>query len=251
MVLGQGPDVVLLHPFPSCHELWLPVAERLASRYRVILPDLRGHGRSGVPDKPALMADHAADIEAVCRELEVGKALFAGVSIGGYILFEFWRHYPQRVKALAFICTKASADTAEAKAARLKSADEVLERGAQQFIDAMIPKLLGETTLRSRKDLEAAARHTMRFATPAGIAMVQRGMAERPDSHPTLATIAVPTLVIAGEEDVSIPAEEMRRLRDGIRGSEWASVPRAGHFAILEHPDDCFRLLRNFCDKTS
>ncbi len=59
-VLGEGPAVVLLHPFPANHEFWLPVAQALATRYRVILPDLRGHGDSGVGDGPATMEKHAA-----------------------------------------------------------------------------------------------------------------------------------------------------------------------------------------------
>lgn len=248
-VIGSGPDVVLLHPFPSCHEFWLPVAGRLSSKYRVILPDLRAHGRSGVPARPALVADYAEDVDAICRELKIGKAVFIGISMGGYILFEFWRRFPERIKALVLACTKPAADTPEARATRLQSAEDALNRGAHPFIDSMIPKLLGDTTLRNRKDLEAAARHTMRFISPQGIAMVQRGMAERPDSVPTLPTISLPTLFIAGDEDKLSPVPELQRMRDAVKGSELAVIPRAGHFAAFESPDDAFRLIRTFCDK--
>ena len=248
-VLGSGLDVVLLHPFPSCHELWLPVAERLASKYRVILPDLRAHGRSSVPDRPALMADYADDLDALCREVKVGKAVWAGISIGGYTLFEMWRRHAQRVKAMAILCSKATADTAEGKAIRLKSADDVLERGVSFFLDAQLPKLLGETTQRSRRDIVDAARNTMRFATPQAIAMVQRGMAERPDSTPTLPGISVPTQLIGGEEDTLAPRAEIERMHAGICGSSMAIVPKAGHYVCFERPDETFRLLRNFCDR--
>jgi pimeloyl-ACP methyl ester carboxylesterase len=248
-VLGSGPDVVLLHPFPSCHELWLPVAERLATKYRVILPDLRAHGRSGVPDRPALMADYADDLDALCRELKVGKAVWAGISIGGYILFEMWRRHPQRVRALAILSSKAPADTPDAKAVRLKSAEDVMERGVSFFIDAQLPKLLGETTQRSRRDVVDAARKTMRFATPQAIAMVQRGMAERPDSVPTLSSITVPVQLIGGEEDTLAPRAEVERMLTGIRGSAMAIVPKSGHFVCLEQPEDTFRILRTFCDR--
>src|SRR5262245_28859624 len=91
--LGSGPDVVLLHAFPSCHEMWLPVAEELAAKYRVTLLDLRGHGRSEVGLSTIRMTDHAADVERVCREVGMEQAVFAGVSLGGYVLFEFWRSY--------------------------------------------------------------------------------------------------------------------------------------------------------------
>src|SRR5256885_9419220 len=101
--LGDGPPVVLLHPFPANHELWLPAAQQLASRYRVILPGLRGHGDSDVGEGPATMAKHAADISRVLDDAKVGRAAFAGVSIGGYLLFEFWRGNRDRVSALVLI----------------------------------------------------------------------------------------------------------------------------------------------------
>jgi pimeloyl-ACP methyl ester carboxylesterase len=248
-VMGSGPDVILLHPFPSCHELWLPVAERLATKYRVILPDLRAHGRSSVPERPALMADYAEDLDALCRELKVGKALWAGISIGGYILFEMWRRHPARIRAMAILCSKASADTPEAKVVRLKSADDAMERGVSFFLDAQIPKLLGETTQRSRRDVVEAARKTMRFATPQAIAMVQRGTAERRDSIPTLPSISVPTQFVGGEEDTLAPRAEIERMHGGVRGSTIAIVPKSGHFVCLEQPDDAFRILRTFCDR--
>ena len=98
-VVGSGPDVVLLHAFPSCHEMWLPVANNIARRYRVTLLDLRGHGESGAGEGPATMQKHASDVARVCREAGIGKAVFGGISIGGYILFEFWRQYREQVRA--------------------------------------------------------------------------------------------------------------------------------------------------------
>src|SRR5271170_2033055 len=81
-VLGEGPPVVLLHPFPANHEFWLPVARALATRYRVVLPDLRGHGDSDVGEGPATMEKHAGDIAAVMDAADVGRAPMIGVSIG-------------------------------------------------------------------------------------------------------------------------------------------------------------------------
>ena len=95
-VTGNGRPVVLLHPFPVHHEFWQPVTAALSSRYRLILPDLRGHGDSGVGQGPATMAKHAQDLVRICDREEIGRAAFVGVSIGGYILFEFWRRYRER-----------------------------------------------------------------------------------------------------------------------------------------------------------
>ena len=180
-VLGDGPPVVLLRPFPANHEFWLPVAEALSTRYRVVLPDLRGHGDSGVGDGPATMEKHAADIARVMDDAEISRCPLVGVSIGGYVLFEFWRRHRGRVTALGLCNTKAPADSAEARAGRLQAANDVIERGTEPFFESMIPKLLGKTTREARPDLVKGALRMMRKMSPEDVALVQRGMAERPD----------------------------------------------------------------------
>ena len=142
-VLGSGSPIVLLHPFPVHHEFWLPAAQALTSRYQLILPDLRGHGESGAGEGPATMEKHADDIARILDHAEIGRAPFAGVSIGGYVLFEFWRRYRGRVAALALCNTKAPADSPEARAARLQAAADVVERGTEPFFESMVPKLIG------------------------------------------------------------------------------------------------------------
>ena len=145
-ILGEGSPVVLLHPFPVHHEFWLPVADVLATRYRVVLPDLRGHGESELGDGPATMEKHAADIACVLDDANIGRAPLVGVSIGGYTLFEFWRKHRGRVAALGLCNTKAPADGPEARAGRLQAANEVLERGTEPFFESMIPKVMAKAT---------------------------------------------------------------------------------------------------------
>jgi pimeloyl-ACP methyl ester carboxylesterase len=248
VVLGQGPDVVLLHPFPAHHGVWQPVAELLSTRYRVILPDLRGHGDSGTGDGPATMEKHALDVARVCDDAGVGKAIFGGESIGGYILFEFWRRFRERVRGLILANTRAGSDDDPARANRLRSAEDVEKCGVEPFIDSMLPKLLGKSTHNNRPDLVERARAMMMKATPAGIAAVQRGMAARPDSTATLASISVPTLVIQGVEDVLIPAAEVERMRQQIRGSALKVMPQAGHYAVFERAEEAAGLARQFLD---
>src|SRR5450755_1742168 len=105
-VAGSGPSVVLLHPFPVHHEFWLPVAQILSSRYRLILPDLRGHGESSLGNGPAAMQKHAADIARVMDAAGVDRAPLIGVSVGGYAIFEFWRGFRDRATALVLCNTK-------------------------------------------------------------------------------------------------------------------------------------------------
>jgi len=246
-ITGIGPDVVLLHPFPLNHLFWTAVTEQLRNRYRVILPDLRAHGDSELGDGPATMPKLAEDLAALCRELQIQKATFAGVSIGGYALFEFWRRHRDHVAALVLANTRPGAETPESKAARLQTADKVLREGASGFIEEMLAKLLAQSTRTNRPDIVDAARRMMQKMSPADIAGVQRGMAERADSIATLATINVPTLLISGEEDV-VPLGEFELMRQRIAGSELRVLSRAGHYAALEQPQEFGALLRKFLD---
>ena len=247
-VMGDGPPVVLLHPFPANHELMVPAAQPVASRCRVILPDLRGHGESEAGEGPATMEKHAADLVRILDDADVGRAVFAGVSIGGYILFEFWRRYRGRVAGLLLSDTRAQADTAEGRANRLKSAEDVVERGTEVFVDGMIPKLLGRTTLASRPDLVDQARKIMLKMSPTDIAQVQRGMAERPDSTPTLKNINVPTLILIGEEDTLTTIADGEFMRQHISGSQLQVIGKAGHYAVWEQSSEAGKLLRQFVD---
>ncbi len=247
-ILGAGPPVVLLHPFPVHHEFWLPAAQALLSRYRLILPDLRGHGESEAGEGPATMEKHAADLVRILDHAEIGQAPFAGVSIGGYVLFELWRRYRGRVTALALLNTKAPADSPEAKASRLRAAVEALERGAEPFFESMIPKLLGQTIRDSRPDLVDGAWRMMRKMSPENLARVQQGMAERPDSVPDLKTINVPTLLVSGDEDVLISPADAALMRQNIPFSQMKIIHRAGHYSAWEQPEEAGQLLRRFVD---
>jgi 3-oxoadipate enol-lactonase len=247
--LGDGPPVVLLHPFPAHHEFWLTVASALAVRYRVILPDLRGHGESEVGEGPATMEKHAADIARVMDDGDVGRAPLIGVSIGGYALFEFWRKYRGRVAALGLCNTKAPADGPEARAARLQAATDVLERGTEPFIETMLARVLAKTTHENRPDLVDGARRMMRKMSPDDVAQVQRGMAERPDSMGTLKTINVPTLLVTGDEDSLTGVKEAELMRQQVTGSQLRVIPKAGHYSPWEQPEEATRLLRQFLDE--
>ncbi len=247
-IQGDGPPVILLHPFPAHHEFWLPVIPALQSRYRLILPDLRGHGESEIGQGPAVMAKHASDVARIMDAAGVGKAAFIVCSIGGYIVFEFLRRFRSRVSALALCDTRPQPDTSEARSNRLKNADAVLEQGTEQFLKSMVPNLLGATTVSSRPDIVEGALQMMRKMSPEDISQVLRGMAERPDSIPDLKHINLPTLIVIGEEDVLSTAGDGELMRQNIPGSRLKMIPKAGHYAPWERPEAVAPLLRQFLD---
>jgi len=247
-IAGSGSPVVLLHPTPADHEFFLPISQILSARYRLIMPDLRGHGESGLGNGPATMQKHALDVARVMDHAGVERAPLLGVSIGGRIIFEFWRRFRERVSALILCDTEARADSSEARANRFRVAEDVLQRGTEPFVESMVPKLMGETTRRSRPDLVEGALRMMRLMSPEHVAGVQRGMAERPDSVPTLKTINVPTLIITGDEDVLTGLPDAELMKQNIAGSQLKVVAKAGHFSPWEQPEDVGKLLRNFLD---
>jgi 3-oxoadipate enol-lactonase len=247
-VAGSGPPVVLLHPTPADHEFFLPVSKLLTSRYRLIMPDLRGHGESSLGNGPATMAKHALDVARVMDDAGVDRAPLFGISIGGRVIFEFWRRFRARVTALVLCNTEARADSSEGRANRFRVAEDVLQRGTETFFESMLPKLMGETTRHSRPDLVEGALRLMRKMSPEDVAGVQRGMAERPDSVPTLKTINVPTLIITGDEDVLTGLPDAELMKQNIPGSQLKVVRKAGHFSPWERPEEVGKLVRNFLD---
>jgi pimeloyl-ACP methyl ester carboxylesterase len=247
-IAGSGPPVILLHPFPVNHEFWSPLSPVLSSRYRLIVPDLRGHGESSLGNGPATMQKYADDIATVMTAAGVERAPLIGVSIGGYAIFEFWRRFRERVGALVLCNTKAAADINDARKARLESARDVLERGTEPFFEGMLQKVLGETTRRSRPDLLEGALRMMREMSPEDVAGVQCGMAERPNSVLTLKTINVPTLIITGEEDKMTGIPEAEIMKQNVAGSQMRVVAKAGHYSPWEQPEEVGRLLRQFLD---
>lgn len=250
-VRGEGPDVVLVHPYPCDHTFWTPVLPHLESRFRLILPDLRGLGRSQAAGPETAMAQLADDLLRLCDALKIGRAAFAGCSVGGYVLFEVFRRARERVKALVLMDTRAGLDSDEARAGRLKAAEDVLQRGPEWAIDQSLPRMISPHTLSARPDVVATVKDTMRRATASGMAALQRGMASRADSLPTLAQINVPTLVVGGEDDLPSPVSELERMARGIRGAELKILGRAGHLAALEQPAEMGAILRDFLERNA
>lgn len=242
---GQGPVVLFLHGFPLSLAMW-DGQEALADRYRIVRFDARGHGGSGVGDS-ALTMDRIADDAAVLIErLRLGPVILAGCSMGGYAAFSFARKYPALLRGLVLVDTRASADSPEARTGRGELAAKVLKEGAQPALDAFLPKIVGETTKKSRADVIARLKDMILATPPRGISDALHGIAARPDSTAFLREIAVPTLVICGEEDVITPRAEAEILEKGIKDAELAMIPKSGHLPSMETPEEFNRVLAPF-----
>ena len=237
-----GPDgapvtLVLLHAFPLDGRMWEPQIEALAPRWRLAVPDLRGFGaardRAGAVTTMDLLAEDTARLLDAHR---LPQAVLAGCSMGGYAAMRFACRYPDRLAGLLLVSTRGGADTEQAAKARLDMAQRVLREGVGSVPDAMLPRLLGSTSLRTRPDLVALVRQLILEQDPRGVAAAQRGMAVRPDSFADLAGVRVPTLIVAGTEDQLTGPPEARALAEAIPGAAVTEIPGAGHLPNLEQP---------------
>jgi pimeloyl-ACP methyl ester carboxylesterase len=244
---GSGLPVFFLHPTPLDRDYWRPLSKELAG-IRAIVPDLRGHGGSElgsslpvggfarVPDAPVLtMAQLALDVLALLDHLHLRAAIFAGCSIGGYVLLELWRRAPERMRGLIFVCSKPQPDAEASLAKRAGTIALAKSDGVAAIFDGMAQNLLGETARRERPELVTEVRARMTLSTEALVA-VQAGLATRPDSVPTVSTIRAPILAIAGAEDSTVTSTEMEAFRLAPGGCEFHLLPGAGHFAAYEQP---------------
>ena len=241
---GTSKDVVLLlHAFPLHSGMWTRQIAALEKRHRVIAPDYRGLGKSGMPPEGWTMALLAQDIRALLAHLRVERAGVAGLSMGGYLAFELFRQQPGLFRGLALCDTKAAEDTAEGKANREKFARTAIEKGTGWVADEMIPKLL-----KPNPD-PAVVKEVRAFitdGTPAGVAAAQRAMARRPDSTATLAGVTCPVLVVTGEQDVMMPFAEAEKMVLAVKGAKLVKIPGAGHLPCVENPEAFTRTLVDF-----
>jgi pimeloyl-ACP methyl ester carboxylesterase len=238
-VEGQGPPVVLLHGFPLNRAMWGPQVEALRGRFTVITPDLLGFGESDVPPAPDRMTmDTFAD--AVLRLLDAlghERVILGGFSMGGYVLFRVYALAPGRVGGLIIADSRAGPDSDEARQRRMGAIARIREQGPEGFVGDFIAGLVGATTKnRSPRFLETVRRLVGTPPVPALVGALT-AMAGRPDSRPLLASVAVPTLVLVGEEDTITPPDAAREMASGIRGARLVTIPAAGHLANLEVAD--------------
>jgi pimeloyl-ACP methyl ester carboxylesterase len=233
---GNGLPVVFLHAFPLNRTMWAEQQAAFSPLYRVITVDLRGHGESDAPLWLYTLDQAADDVRGLLDHLGISRAVLVGLSMGGYILFAFYRRYAERVKGMVLADTRAQADTAEGKEGRFQMAQTAYQKGAGAVADIMIPKLLSPATLQARPDLVRTVRAMIEGNQISGIAGDLMAMAERPDSTPLLRQIACPTQIIVGEQDLATPPSDATLLAEGIGGARLAVIPRAGHLANLEQP---------------
>jgi pimeloyl-ACP methyl ester carboxylesterase len=247
---GSGTAVVLLHAFPLNKETWDAQASVLARRARVVRFDIRGLGRSSVPDGPYLMATLGSDVAAVLDALGIGSAVVVGHSIGSYIAFAFYRMFAERVLGLGIVCGNAWADDGEMKLRRYALADQVEREGTRALVESYVPRYFAPPFYRERPELVTRATEIVEAASPAGAAGLLRGMAERDASDDLFEDIRVPVAILAGTMDAFGPVDRNERLASQIEGAR-LTLLECGHLPQWEASDATTSALSGLLDRVS
>ena len=242
---GQGTPVVLLHGFPLSGASWRAQQQRLSQHVRVIVPDLRGHGRSPAPAGVYEMDLLARDVLALLDALNLPRAVLMGHSMGGYVALAAYRRAPERFLALGLIASQAGADTEEGRQGRQKLAEKVAVQGSAAAAEAMLPKLFAPTLPPEAPIVDLARQLILNTPGPVIISSLQ-GMAQRPDSTCLLPTIAVPVLLLAGAADQIIPPAKTQSMAASLPAATVAMIPQCGHMPMLEQPEATAKALADF-----
>jgi len=252
-VRGEGRPLLFVHGFPLDHTLWREQLNWLPQQgsFQVIAPDLPGFGQSErLPGDVVSMERFADDLAALLGVLGIREpVVYCGLSMGGYIGWQFWKRHRAQVAALVMCDTRAAADSPEAAQVRLQNAERVLEEGPAFLADTMLERLFAPSTRKNSPDLVADVRRVMVSTSPQTIAAALRGMAHREDFTGQLATIDVPTLLVCGRQDALSPVEEMRWVADAIPSAQFVVLEDAGHLAPLEAPQAFHEALLAFLER--
>lgn len=242
--------LVLLHAFPLNARMWESQLAFAGSGWHVIAPHVRGvdGGREDRPCTPVTMDDYAGDVIDLLDALHVEDAVFCGLSMGGYLALAVLRHASRYVRALILADTKAEADTDEALKGRRALLTTIQTKGMDAVADAMIPKLLGETTRAASPQVVHRVRTLILANSSEATAGAVYALMSRADSTPLLASIRIPTLIIVGDEDSVTPPADAERMRANIAGAELVRIPGAGHLSNLERADEFNRALSRFLE---
>lgn len=226
--IGRGAPLVLLHGYPLDHTIWEAVVPLLQTDFDLILPDLRGFGRSEAPEAPYTLEDMARDIAALLDHWGIKRSALAGHSMGGYVALAFARLYPDRVTGLALVASQAAADTPERRAGRYRTIEEIQHQGIEPIARMMSARLTADASLRPRLE------NLILQQRPAGLIGALRAMAERLDATAWLAGLSCPVVLIHGQADELIPVERAREVKALIPHATLLEIPAVAHMPMLE-----------------
>jgi 3-oxoadipate enol-lactonase len=241
--------ITFVHAFPLNHKMWQPQIALLKDRCRVIVPDLRGFGKTDAGDGQYTLELFVDDLIELLDHLKIQKTVVCGLSMGGYIVLRAVERNPERFRGLVLGDTRSEADSNEAKLKRSAAIKAVKQQGVAAFADDFVKTALAPQTLAVKRNIVTTVKNLAQESSPIGICGALLAMAARTDTTASLMRIDVPTLILVGEHDALTPPAEAKSLQDKIRDAELHVIPDAAHISNLENPQEFNERLLAFLER--
>lgn len=239
--------ILFVHGFPLDATMWDAQVAKFGSQRQLFVPNLPGFG--GVPARSdeTTMAEFADYCASILDEYRISEPIvFCGLSMGGYIGWQFYKRHRNRLAGLIQCDTRAVNDEPEIARARRVMAEQVLAQGTSSLPSSLLPRQMHETNIASRPDLVSHFRAMVMRADPSGIAAAQRGMAQRESVENWLSEIDCPVQIIVGEHDRISPVAEMKAIASKINQVTFTVVKNSGHLPPLENPHEFNKVIEDF-----
>ena len=246
--VGSGPAIVLGHSLLCSGEMWANQVPALAETYRVVNIDARGHGRSGHLTEPFDLYDMVDDVLAVLDHLGVERAVWAGLSIGGMVAMRAAITAPKRVSGLILVDTHAGAETLYKKLEYRAMGLGVKTFGTGPFLPEISKLMFGSTTRRRNAELVKVWEERIASVDVPSMLLGLRAVMRRDSVIDRLRQVEVPSLVIVGDEDISLPPPCSREIASALPNSSLVVVPESGHLSSLEQPEAVTKAMIQFLD---
>jgi len=235
-VAGSSDNCLLLvHGHPFNRSMWRPQLNAFCrSNWRVITPDLRGYGESSVVDGKTTLDIFARDLAALLDSLSIREVVIGGLSMGGQIVMEFCRLFPDRVRGVLLAATFPQAETEEGKRNRALMAERLMREGMSAYAEEVLPKMIAPQNINALPQVSEHVLTMMQSSPPAGAAAALRGRAERPDYQETLAGLNAPALIVVGDQDAYTTRADAERMQHLLKRAELVWMKGVGHMPNLE-----------------
>jgi 3-oxoadipate enol-lactonase len=245
---GHGDTVVFLHSFPLDRTMWaVQMSAVVRAGYRGIAMDLPGFGESTLIAAAPSMDAYAHAVVSTLDALNVSRAVFVGLSMGGYVALALAAIFPERVRALVLADTRATADATLVRVGRMHSLALVRDHGSVSLVERMLPGLLAAGTSES---VRTYVRTLGVSQSSEALTFALLAMRDRPDRTTVLNEIRVAVMFVVGSDDVITQPAEMYAMAAGVSGARFERIEGAGHLANLEQPERFNHILLDFLRTT-
>ena len=239
-VQGEGKPIVLLHGFLESSTMWEGIVESLVQKFKVLIIDMPGHGKSEVQDETHSMELMAEIVHALMMHLKFEQALFLGHSMGGYVALAYAERFSSMMDGLLLLNSTAQNDSPERKENRNRAL-KLLEQERIGFISSAIPQLFSENSraeyAKEIKELINQARSFPKLGIMANI----RGMRDRKDRSEVLKDFNKPKMLISGINDPIIPIEHSKKL--AITTNTPIEILPGSHMSWIENPSEIVKIV--------